>query len=119
MGVGVLPLPAPFALLDTRIGFLSYPAMRYKGRMSKQMVKANWPMPWSWKRPRNRGSVSTSNGAYPSISDRTEFVTDHRARSFVVLRFSCPEEADLFRRRVHGEVYDPGDERWLSDQTAS
>lgn len=109
----MLGYPAKAAvLLDTRIGFLSYPAMRYKGRLSKQMVKANWPHAVVVEAAALQGLGVHLNGAYPSISDRTEFVTDHRARSFAVLRFSCPKEAELFRRRAHGEVYDAKAKRW-------
>jgi len=86
--------------------------MRYKGRLSKQMVKANWPHAVVVEAAALQGLGVHLNGAYPSISDRTEFVTDHRARSFAVLRFSCPKEAELFRRRAHGEVYDAKAKRW-------
>jgi len=86
--------------------------MRYKGRMSKQMVSANWHHAVVVEAAALQGLGVHLNGAYPSISERTEFVTDNRARSYVVLRFSCPEEAELFRRRAHGEVYDAEAERW-------
>lgn len=86
--------------------------MRYKGRMSKQMVRANWPHAVVVEAAALQGLGVHLDGAYPSISDRTEFVTDTRARSFVVLRFGDAEEAELFRRRSHGEVYDAGDGRW-------
>ena len=86
--------------------------MRYKGRMSNAKVRANWPHAVIVEAAALQGLGVHLNGAYPSISDRNEAVTDTQARSFVVLRFSCPEEAELFRRRAHGEVYDAKDMKW-------
>lgn len=76
------------------------------------MVRAGWPHAIVVEASALTGLGPHLTGAYPSISERTEFVVDRRDKHHVVLRFSCPEEAELFRRRAHGEVYDAKDERW-------
>lgn len=87
--------------------------MRYKGGMSNAKVRANWPHAVVVEAAALQGRGVHLNGAYPSISERTEHVVDERGRGYVVLRFADPEEADLFRRRARGEVYDSKDARWI------
>lgn len=86
--------------------------MRYKGRMSKQVVRTNWPHAVVVEATALHGLKVDLSGPYPSICHVTESITDDRARSFVVLRFRDAGQAELFRRRAHGEFYDPSDERW-------
>ena len=89
--------------------------MRYQGRMSNAKVRAGWPHAVVVEASALTGLGVHLSGAYPSISERTSFVVDERARRYVVLRFADAEEAELFRRRAHGEVYDAKDRRWTNN----
>jgi hypothetical protein len=62
--------------------------MHYKGRMSNARVRATWPQAIVVEAFTLTGLGVHLTGAYPSISERSEFVVDHRARSHGMLRFS-------------------------------
>ncbi|WP_338531628.1 hypothetical protein [Nitratireductor thuwali] len=83
--------------------------MRRKGELSPARVDREYPHQVAIETSALRGADGYLHAAFPSLAPRTRFVIDERDREYTILCFADPAEAETFRQRARGYMFDRRD----------